>query len=67
MSSIDLSGTTFRPESSSLWSQLKSHFAEWRSYARSRHELMTLSDHDLLDIGITRIAALVGGDVVGAL
>lgn len=53
MSMINLSVTTFRPYRSSLWSQLKHHFAEWWCRARSRRELMTLGDHELWDLGMS--------------
>ena len=42
------------PHHSSRWSQLKRHFAKWQRRAHSRHELMTLSDRTLRDIGLAR-------------
>lgn len=36
------------------WSQVKDGFAEWRRRARSRNELINLSDADLRDIGLSR-------------
>lgn len=36
------------------WSRVKDGFAEWRRRARSRSELMNLSDTDLRDIGVSR-------------
>ena len=62
MSTMSLTAVTFRPRRSSVWSELKRHVAEWRSRARSRHELMMLSDHDLSDIGLTRMDAEHEGD-----
>ncbi len=38
-------------------SDLSRHFAEWRGRARSRKELMTLSDECLRDIGLLRTDA----------
>jgi uncharacterized protein YjiS (DUF1127 family) len=48
--------TAYHPYSSSL-TQLKSLFREWRQRARSRAELMRLSDMDYRDIGISRCDA----------
>ena len=39
------------------WSQVKRNLAEWQRRARSRNELMNLSDRSLRDIGISRSAA----------
>jgi uncharacterized protein YjiS (DUF1127 family) len=36
------------------WTHSLDRIAEWRQRARSRSELMTLGEHDLLDIGMTR-------------
>jgi uncharacterized protein YjiS (DUF1127 family) len=38
----------------SRWSRFGQSIGEWRRRARSRHELMTLSDAGLRDIGISR-------------
>jgi uncharacterized protein YjiS (DUF1127 family) len=54
MSTMNLSLSTFRLHQVSRWSQLKNHFAEWRRRARSRGELMSLSDGSLQDIGVCR-------------
>jgi uncharacterized protein YjiS (DUF1127 family) len=54
MSTMNLSISTSCPYRSSRWGQLKRHFAEWRNSARSRHELMNLSDRCLHDIGLSR-------------
>lgn len=40
------------------WSQVKHHIAEWRTRARSRNELMNLSDRTLRDIGVSRSDAM---------
>jgi len=37
------------------WSELRKVFLEWRKLARARRELMTLSDRELSDIGLTRM------------
>lgn len=39
------------------WSDFRRMFLEWRQHAYSRRELMTLSDHELSDIGLTRMNA----------
>ncbi len=39
------------------WSRVKQNLAEWHRRARSRNELMGLSDRCLRDIGISRSAA----------
>ena len=39
------------------WSLVKKHVAEWRRYARSRSDLMGLTDRQLQDIGISRCSA----------
>jgi uncharacterized protein YjiS (DUF1127 family) len=41
----------------SRWSKVMRCIAEWRARARSRNELMTLSDRTLLDIGVSRYDA----------
>jgi len=40
-----------------VWRQVQHGFAEWRRRARSRGELMSLSDRTLQDIGISRCTA----------
>jgi len=57
LSMMNLSISTFRPYHSPRWSQLKHHFNDWQRYARSRHELMNLSDRTLRDIGLSRCDA----------
>lgn len=39
------------------WDQIHRRIAEWQRRSRSRHELETLSDATLRDIGITRCDA----------
>ena len=48
---------TDRPRRVLRWGQVKRTFAEWRSRARSRDDLMGLSDRVLQDIGISRCMA----------
>ncbi len=57
MSTMSLDITSLRSRGVSRWSQVKHGLAEWRHRARSRRELMNLSDADLRDIGITRCSA----------
>jgi uncharacterized protein YjiS (DUF1127 family) len=39
------------------WTRIRAHLVEWRCRARAQRELMTLSDHDLWDIGMVRSTA----------
>lgn len=39
------------------WSEFRALVSEWRARVRSRHELMTLDDRELCDIGLTRTEA----------
>jgi uncharacterized protein YjiS (DUF1127 family) len=62
MGTMNQSVTRFDPfhslhqgQSKHLYDQLKEHWAEWRMRAFSRRELMTLDDHELRDIGLTRV------------
>jgi uncharacterized protein YjiS (DUF1127 family) len=48
-----------RPTSWWHWSVIKCYLVEWRNRRISRGELLQLSDHDLLDIGMTGGAAQV--------
>jgi uncharacterized protein YjiS (DUF1127 family) len=58
MSIMSMSVTSFRAHTGpSRWSQVKQRLIEWRHRARSRYELMTLSERDLLDAGMTRTDA----------
>ena len=61
MSTMNLSISTPGPHRWSGWCQVKRHFAEWRSRARSRHELMYLSDRTLRDIGVSHCEAMFEG------
>jgi uncharacterized protein YjiS (DUF1127 family) len=53
MSTMNLGMSVSRPYRSSF-GQLRNSFAEWRFRARSRSELMNLSDSCLRDIGVSR-------------
>ncbi len=35
------------------WNELRRYLVDWQQRAHSRHELMMLSDHELLDVGLT--------------
>jgi uncharacterized protein YjiS (DUF1127 family) len=52
-----LTMTNFRNSRMSNWDQFKGRIAEWQRRSRSRHELESLSDATLRDIGITRCDA----------
>ena len=49
--------TIFKTSRALGWSHAKRNLAEWRRRARSRNELMGLSDRDLQDIGVARCSA----------
>jgi len=57
MSTTILDVTPVCPRRALRWSQVKRHLSEWRQFARSRNELMSLSDRALADIGISRSTA----------
>ena len=57
MSTMNLSITTFRPYRSSRWNAVKGCVAEWLHHAASRRELMSLSDRELADVGLTTMDA----------
>ena len=57
VSAVNLSISTSRPYRLSRWSQVTRRIAEWRFRARSRNELMNLSDRTLRDIGVSRVDA----------
>jgi uncharacterized protein YjiS (DUF1127 family) len=57
MSMVTLSLTATRTRRVPHWSELRKVFLDWRQRTRSRRELMTLSDRDLSDIGLTRMDA----------
>ncbi len=54
MSTLSLEVMIGRPHRGLRWSRVKQGFVEWRHRARSRRELMSLSDRCLQDIGISR-------------
>jgi uncharacterized protein YjiS (DUF1127 family) len=49
--------STSRSDRLSRWSKVTRHIAEWCIRARSRNELMNLSDRTLRDIGVSRYDA----------
>jgi uncharacterized protein YjiS (DUF1127 family) len=53
VSQMNRSTSSSCPYRLSRWSQVKCHFAEWYLRARSRNELMNLSDWTLRDIGVS--------------
>lgn len=53
MSIVTLRQTTAPTRRPVLWSVLRAVFRGWRERARSRRELMMLSDRELADIGLT--------------
>jgi uncharacterized protein YjiS (DUF1127 family) len=57
MSTMNLGVVTFRPFATSRWNQVKHLIGEWRRRARSRHELMSLGEAGLHDIGLSRCDA----------
>jgi uncharacterized protein YjiS (DUF1127 family) len=57
MNTMILDILTDRPRRALRWSQVGRSFAEWRSRARSRNELMGLNDRVLQDIGVSRCTA----------
>ncbi|HMT13515.1 MAG TPA: DUF1127 domain-containing protein [Aestuariivirga sp.] len=38
-----------------MWTTLKSRYDRWQRYQRTVHELESLSNRDLADIGIARV------------
>jgi uncharacterized protein YjiS (DUF1127 family) len=54
MSTMILEVMIGRPHRELRWSEVKQRLVEWRHRARSRNELMGLSDRCLQDIGISR-------------
>jgi len=53
MSMMGLRIITVRTRRLPVWSELRALFIEWRQRARSRHDLMMLSERDLSDMGLT--------------
>jgi uncharacterized protein YjiS (DUF1127 family) len=58
MSTMSLNVMTIRPRRVSRWSRVIQDLAKWRRRARSRHELLCLSDSCLQDIDMPRIAEM---------
>lgn len=58
MNTMSLKFAIGRPHHISRWSQVRQHLAEWQHRARSRHELVNLSDRLLHDIGLSRCDAM---------
>ena len=54
MSALNKSSKTVHSSRRLSWSQMKQSFANWSRRARSRKELMNLSDRCLNDIGVAR-------------
>jgi uncharacterized protein YjiS (DUF1127 family) len=54
MSTITLDRITVHPGRRLCWNQVKQQLVEWQHRARSRNELMGLSDRCLQDIGMSR-------------
>jgi len=57
MSAMSLDVISARQRRVFLWRQMKHGPAEWRRRARSRNQLVNLSDRTLQDIGISRCMA----------
>ena len=53
MSAMNLSSSAVRYRQS-RWGKLKVLIGRWRERIYSRHELMSLNERDLRDIGLTR-------------
>jgi uncharacterized protein YjiS (DUF1127 family) len=58
MSTMSLEVMIGRPQRRLRWSEVKQHLVEWRHRARSRKELMGLSDRCLQDIGMSRCTSV---------
>lgn len=54
MSAISLDTLAVRPRCALLWTQVRQYFVQWRHRVRWRHELTTLDDVSLRDIGMSR-------------
>jgi len=68
MSTMNLSFATFNRTPSLHWGHLGHYwdefrrcYAEWRSRAVARRELLMLSDYELQDIGLSRVEAVREG------
>jgi len=54
MTIMSMSATSFRAHTGpSRWSLVKRYLIEWHRRARSRYELMNLSERELSDAGMT--------------
>jgi len=58
MSTMSLEFVTVHPCRQLRWSQVKQYLVERRHRARSRDELMSLSDRCLQDIGMSRCTSV---------
>jgi uncharacterized protein YjiS (DUF1127 family) len=54
---MNMTLTTSRARRVSTWSQMKNRIVEWRRRSYSRHELGSLNDMTLRDIGLSRADA----------
>ena len=57
MSTIHLDLTTVRPVIVLRWNQVKQTITEWRRRMRSRHELASLDEISLQEIGMSQSTA----------
>ncbi len=57
MSTMSLEVMIGQPHRGLRWSEVTQRLVEWRHRARSRNELMGLSDRCLQDIGMSRCTA----------
>jgi uncharacterized protein YjiS (DUF1127 family) len=57
MSIVTLSISAVRSRRFPHWNEVEAVFTEWRQRARTRRDLMALSDRDLWDMGLTRMDA----------
>jgi uncharacterized protein YjiS (DUF1127 family) len=57
MNTMSLNVMAVRPRRVWRWAQAKQRLTRWRINARSRNELMSLSDRCLQDIGVSRCTA----------
>ncbi len=58
MSTMSLEVMIGRPHRGLRWSEMTQRLVEWRHRARSRNELMGLSDRCLQDIGMSRCTSV---------
>jgi uncharacterized protein YjiS (DUF1127 family) len=57
MSTMSLNVLTLSPRRTFRWSKVRRTLADWYRRVHSRNELMSLSDRDLHDIGLSRCTA----------